>query len=61
MIFLETEDLLYVAHRVMGIVQVRDLGLLEAAAARPRLVMAVAEGRLQEVPEIAARLVTRTT
>ena len=37
MIFLELEDLLVIADRVVGPdAQVRDLGLLEAAVARPR-------------------------
>jgi death-on-curing protein len=34
-IYLELEDLLHVAERTLGVVEVRDLGLLEAAAARP--------------------------
>ena len=37
MIFLDLEDLLYVAERATGgPVEVRDIGLLESAAARPR-------------------------
>ncbi|MCX6422010.1 MAG: type II toxin-antitoxin system death-on-curing family toxin [Actinobacteria bacterium] len=37
MIHLNVEDLLYIAERVLGHpVEVRDLGLLEAAAARPQ-------------------------
>ena len=36
MILLTVEDLVYVAERTLGEVLVRDLGLLEAAAARPR-------------------------
>jgi len=35
-IYLDLEDLLHIAERVLGNVEVRDLGLLEAAAARPR-------------------------
>jgi death on curing protein len=35
-IYLDREDLLHVARRTLGGVQVRDLGLLESAAARPR-------------------------
>lgn len=35
MIFLSVEDLVYVAERTIGEVLVRDLGLLNAAAARP--------------------------
>jgi death-on-curing protein len=33
---LDLEDLLHVAQLVLGDVQVRDIGLLESAAARPR-------------------------
>ena len=37
MIYLDVEDLLYIAERAVGgVVAVRDLGLLEAAAARPQ-------------------------
>jgi death on curing protein len=35
-IFLEVEDLLHIADRVLPAVQVRDRGLLDAAAARPQ-------------------------
>lgn len=35
MIYLDLEDLLHVAERTLGVVDVRDLGLLEAAVARP--------------------------
>jgi death on curing protein len=36
-IFLDVEDLLYIAERATGVpVEVRDIGLLESAAARPR-------------------------
>ncbi len=35
MIYLDLEDLLHVAERTLGIFDVRDLGLLEAAVARP--------------------------
>lgn len=35
MILLDLEDLLHIAERTLGEVVVRDLGLLEAAAARP--------------------------
>jgi death-on-curing protein len=35
-IYLDIEDLLYIAERTLGNVEVRDLGLLEAAAARPQ-------------------------
>lgn len=36
MIFLTVEELLHIAARVLPSVEVRDLGLLEAAAARPQ-------------------------
>lgn len=36
MIFLEVEDLLHIARRVLPAVELRDAGLLEAAVARPR-------------------------
>jgi death on curing protein len=35
-IYLDLEDLLHVAERTLGTIAVRDLGLLEAAVARPR-------------------------
>jgi death-on-curing protein len=35
-IYLDLDDLLHIARRVLGEVQVRDAGLLEAASARPR-------------------------
>ena len=36
MIYLDLDDLLHVARRTLGDVQVRDAGLLESALARPR-------------------------
>ena len=36
MIHLDLDDLLYVAARTLGEVQIRDAGLLESALARPR-------------------------
>lgn len=36
MIFLDPEDLLHVARRTLRDVEIRDAGLLESAAARPR-------------------------
>ena len=36
MIYLDLDDLLHVAARTLGEVQVRDIGLLESALARPR-------------------------
>jgi death-on-curing protein len=35
-IYLDLDDLLHVARRTLGDVEVRDIGLLESAAARPR-------------------------
>jgi death-on-curing protein len=35
-IFLELEDLLHIARRTLGDVEIRDVGLLDAASARPR-------------------------
>jgi death on curing protein len=35
-IYLDIEDLLHIAERTIGNVEVRDLGLLESAAARPQ-------------------------
>lgn len=36
MIFLDLSDLLHVARRTVGDVEIRDVGLLESASARPR-------------------------
>lgn len=36
MIYLDLDDLLHIAERVLSAVEVRDAGLLEAAVARPR-------------------------
>ncbi|MCZ2860008.1 type II toxin-antitoxin system death-on-curing family toxin [Blastococcus sp. VKM Ac-2987] len=36
MIDLDLDDLLHIARRTLGEVEVRDIGLLESAAARPR-------------------------
>ena len=36
MIYLDLDDLQHIAERVVGEVLVRDVGLLEAASARPR-------------------------
>jgi death-on-curing protein len=35
-IYLDLDDLLHIAHRTLGEAHVRDVGLLEAALARPR-------------------------
>lgn len=36
MIYLDLDELLYVAERTLGEVEIRDIGLLEAAVARPQ-------------------------
>lgn len=36
MIFLSVEDLVHIAERTLGTVEIRDVGLLESAAARPQ-------------------------
>ena len=36
MIFLTVEDLVHIAERTLGAVEIRDIGLLESAAARPQ-------------------------
>ncbi len=36
MIYLDIEDLLHIAERILPTVELRDIGLLEAAVARPR-------------------------
>jgi death-on-curing protein len=36
LIYLVVEDLLHIAHRILPAVELRDVGLLEAAVARPR-------------------------
>lgn len=55
MIFLDLEDLLHIAERILPTVQVRDLGLLEAAVARPRA-SAGGEGAYPSVHQKAAAL-----
>ena len=55
MILLDLEDLLHVAERTLGEVVVRDLGLLEAAAARPHAT-AFGESAYGSVHEKAAAL-----
>lgn len=56
MIYLDLEDLLYVARRAIGDeVAVRDLGLLESAAARPRTT-AFGEDAYSTIHEKAAAL-----
>ncbi|GEP37996.1 hypothetical protein NPS01_16590 [Nocardioides psychrotolerans] len=71
MIYLTLEDLLHVARRTLGSVDVRDMGLLESAVARPRttvfgddgaydFIIAMASGELQEIAAIAAVLEAHT-
>jgi death-on-curing protein len=55
-IYLDLEDLLHIAERVVGTVEVRDLGLLEAAAARPRA-SAFGEDAYRSLHEKAAALI----
>ena len=55
MIFLETEDLLHIAKRVLRAVELRDAGLLEAAVARPRA-SAFGEGAYPSIHDKAAAL-----
>ncbi len=55
MIYLEFEDLVHIAGRVTGSVELRDAGLLESAAARPRA-SAVGEDAYQGVHAKAAAL-----
>jgi death-on-curing protein len=56
MIYLDVEDLLHIAERTIGKVEVRDLGLLEAAAARPQA-SAFGEDAYVSVLEKAAALI----
>jgi death-on-curing protein len=55
-IYLDLEDLLHIAERTIGNVEVRDLGLLESAAARPQA-SAFGEDAYPSVLEKAAALV----
>jgi death on curing protein len=55
-IYLDVEDQLHIAHRLLGEVGVRDIGLLEAAAARPRT-SAFGEDAYASIHEKAAALV----
>jgi death-on-curing protein len=55
-IYLDVEDLLHIAERTLGDVKVRDIGLLEAAAARPRA-SAFGEDAYPAAPEKAAALI----
>lgn len=55
MIFLALEDLLHVARRTLGEVEIRDVGLLESASARPQST-AFGEGAYPSIHEKAAAL-----
>ena len=55
MIYLDLDDLLHVAARTLGEVQVRDAGLLESALARPRAT-AFGEDAYPSIHEKAAAL-----
>jgi death on curing protein len=55
-IYLDVDDLLYIAERVLGApAEIRDVGLLEAAAVRPRA-SAFGEDAYRDVHEKAAAL-----
>ena len=56
MIYLDVEDLLHIAERTLGNVEIRDLGLLEAAAARPQA-SAFGEDAYPAILEKAAALI----
>jgi death on curing protein len=55
-IYLDVEDLLHIAERTIGNVEVRDLGLLESAAARPQA-SAFGEDAYRSILEKAAALI----
>jgi death-on-curing protein len=55
-IYLGVEDLLHIAERTLGNVEIRDLGLLEAAAARPQA-SAFGEDAYPAILEKAAALI----
>ncbi len=40
MLFLRSDDVLHIAHRTIGAVDVRDAGMIEAAVARPQATVA---------------------
>ena len=56
MIYLDLEDLLHIAERTIGAVELRDVGLLDAAAARPAA-SAFGEDAYRSVLEKAAAFV----
>jgi death on curing protein len=55
-IYLDVEDLLHIAERILGTVEMRDIGLLESAAARPRA-SAFGEDAYPTIHEKAASLI----
>ena len=55
MIYLDLDDLLHIADRVLATVEIRDVGLLESAAARP-LASAFGEDAYPSLHEKAAAL-----
>lgn len=55
MIYLDLDELLYVAERTLGEVEIRDIGLLEAAVARPQA-NAFGKDAYRSVPVKAAAL-----
>jgi death on curing protein len=55
-IYLDVEDLLRIAERILGNVEMRDIGLLESAAARPRA-SAFGEDAYPTIHEKAASLI----
>jgi death-on-curing protein len=54
-IYLEVEDLMHLARRVVATVELRDAGLLEAAVARPRAI-ALGEDAYPSIHDKAAAL-----
>lgn len=59
MIYLDVEDLLYIARRLLPQLELRDVGLLEAAAARPQAT-AFGEDAYPSVHDKAAALLHST-
>jgi death-on-curing protein len=55
-IYLDVEDLLHIAERILGNVEMRDIGLLESAAARPAA-SAFSEDAYPTIHEKAAALI----
>jgi death on curing protein len=55
-IYLDVEDLLHIAERILGNVEMRDMGLLESAVARPAA-SAFSEDAYSTIHEKAAALI----